>query len=250
MRKNKMMRTAAVLGVAAMLTASVLSGTFAKYTTSTAGSDKARVAYWGFKKDAELNIDLFDAEYKNGDAVTVKSTDGTTNVVAPGTAKTSEFAFNYTGYSNNGTSITAPEVAYTFKVDAAVTGSYANLDANPDFKWTLKKDKNGTESEYNTIDELVAAIKKLSGDDSGTKVYEAGALPSEFTSVDTDTNTITNTTYTVGWKWAFEDTGKTAAQDENDTKMGNGFALTPTPEAAAALDNVDLTITITATQKD
>ena len=47
MRKNKMMRTASGLLVATLLTTSVISGTFAKYTTEETGSDSARVAKFG-----------------------------------------------------------------------------------------------------------------------------------------------------------------------------------------------------------
>lgn len=47
MKKNKMMRNTAALGVAVLLTASVLSGTLAKYTTTAEGTDSARVAKWG-----------------------------------------------------------------------------------------------------------------------------------------------------------------------------------------------------------
>lgn len=47
MKKNKMMRIASVLLIAVLLTASVISGTFAKYVTSDNTGDKARVAKFG-----------------------------------------------------------------------------------------------------------------------------------------------------------------------------------------------------------
>ena len=50
MKKNKMMRNTAALGVAVLLTASVLSGTLAKYTTTaegTGGWDRAVVLLSG-----------------------------------------------------------------------------------------------------------------------------------------------------------------------------------------------------------
>lgn len=217
MRKNKMMRAASGLLVATLLTTCVISGTFAKYTTTTSGSDKARVAYWGFNQDAKTDIDLFDASYTN-----VKSENGD-NVVAPGTAKTSTFAF---GYDTNAKA-NAPEVAYTLTVDATATGDYTQLDANPNFKWTLE-DAKGTKTEYQTVKQLTDAIKALSGDSTGSKEYAAGTLPTTFTSADE--------TYTVGWKWEFDGNDN----DAKDTAMGN----------ATALDNVDLSISITATQVD
>ena len=73
---------------------------------------------------------------------------------------------------------------------------------------------------------MEAALKALSGDDSGTKEYDAGSLPTAFT--------VADEVYTVGWKWAFE------GQDVKDTALGNDTTL----------ENVKLKITITATQVD
>ena len=221
MKKNKAMRLASALLVLTLLTTCAISGTFAKYTTSTTGTDKARVAYWGFDQAAATDIALFDGEYIN-----VKSSgevDGFSNVVAPGTEKSTTFAFGYTNYKTN--AITAPEVAYTFTVNPTITGDYDELDANTSFKWTLKKG-DATATEYNTVEDLLAAIKALSGDDSGTKTYQPGQLPAAFTSADE--------TYTIGWKWAFE------GNDAADTTLGN----------SQTLENVTFAITITATQVD
>ena len=46
MKKNKMMRIASVLLVAVLLSTCVISGTFAKYTSSANGTDTATVAKW------------------------------------------------------------------------------------------------------------------------------------------------------------------------------------------------------------
>lgn len=234
MKKNVMMRAASALLVAVLLTTCAISGTFAKYTTSTTGSDKARVAYWGFDQDAATTIDLFDGEYNNVKAS--GEVDGFSNVIAPGTSKSTTFAFGYTNYKTD--KISAPEVAYNFTVTPAITGDYDSLDANPNFKWTLQKGTD-TASEYDTVADLLTAVKALSGDDSGTKQYDAGNLPSAFNSADE--------TYTIGWEWTFEtadntttDKDEMAEQDATDTAMGN----------ADALENVTFTITISATQID
>lgn len=221
MKKNKAMRLASALLVLTLLTTCAISGTFAKYTTSTTGTDNARVAYWGFDQAADTTIDLFDGEYDN-----VKSSgavDGFTNVIAPGTEKSTTFAFGYTNYK--GDKIAAPEVAYTFTVNPTVTGDYDELDANPSFKWTLKKGAAAA-TKYGTVAELLAAIKELSGDASGTKIYNPGELPADFTAADE--------VYTIGWEWAFE------GNNTGDTAMGN----------SQTLENVTFTITITATQVD
>jgi hypothetical protein len=81
--------------VLVLLSTSVISGTFAKYTTSATVKDDARVAYWGFGLDTEISFDLF---YKNYDpnaadytVVSAKSDD----VIAPGTSGLADFVFAY-----------------------------------------------------------------------------------------------------------------------------------------------------------
>ena len=222
MRKNKMMRIASVLLVAVLLSTSVISGTFAKYTTSSTGSDSARVAYWGWDAPAAIDIDMFDANYENNAVLSSGEVDGFTNVIAPGTSKTTTFAFGYTNYKTD--KINAPEVAYQFTVEPSITGDTTILDDNQSFKWTLQKPGENAATEYQTVEALLNAIKALSGDASGTKTYAAGQLPSAFTAEDE--------TYTVGWVWDFE------GQETADTAMGN----------AQDLANVTFSITITATQ--
>ncbi len=247
MKKNVMMRTASALLVLVLLTTCIISGTFAKYITSAEGSDSARVAYWGFDKAASIDIDLFDGEYKNADNKTTVKSSNNENVIAPGTSKTTEFSFGY-GYKNYQTDkIKAPEVAYEFSVTPDITGNYASLDANPNFKWTLKvtDDKNvTTATTYNTVDDLLKAIKKLSGDatgNTGVAKYNAGELPAAFAN--------TANKYEIGWVWEFKttdddptttDIDERTAQDATDTAMGN----------ADTLGNITFKITVTATQID
>ena len=221
MKKNKAMRLASALLVLTLLTTCAISGTFAKYTTSTTGTDKARVAYWGFDQAAETTIDLFDGEYTHVKAS--GEVDGFSNVVAPGTEKSTTFAFGYTNYKTN--AIIAPEVAYTFTVNPTIIGDYDELDVNTSFKWTLAKG-DATATEYQTVAQLLAAIKALSGDASGSKTYNPGELPAAFTSADE--------VYHIGWKWDFE------GNDAKDTALGN----------SQTLENVTFAIAITATQVD
>lgn len=232
MKKNIMMRAASALLVAVLLTTCAISGTFAKYTTSTSGTDTARVAYWGFQDDASLTIDLFDGSYDSDHVKSSGEVDGFTNVIAPGTSKEVAFNFNYGNYKTD--KITAPEVAYEVTVGAEITGDYDSLDANPNFKWTLKNGA-GTVTEYDKVADLLTAVKGLSGNASGTKTYAAGVSPDAVSG-------------TIGWKWIFEtedkadtnDVDEMATQDATDTAMGN----------ADALENVTVKITVSATQVD
>lgn len=221
MRKNKMMRAASGLLVATLLTTSAISGTFAKYTTTSTGTDTARVAKWGFNND-DSSIKLDDL-FKNAYDKNVK---GEAEVIAPGTTNSATFKFNYSGTQ------AAPEVAYTFNVSTANSSCADAIKKNNNIQWRLD---NGT---WGTWDELLAAIQNLDGTEGDKgKEYKAGELPKGFDKT---------TTHTVEWQWLFEDTstGATAesikAQDAKDTAMGN----------KETLDEVTLNITITATQID
>lgn len=238
MKKNRTMRLAALLLVLTLITSCFVGGTFAKYTTSATSEDDARVAYWGFDQDTAITLEGLFSD-------TDSNVSGNANgLLAPGTKGAKTFAFGYTNYKTD--KIKAPEVAYTFKVDVAVTGLEGEnadtdaLDNNPTFKWTLKKKVGETETivgTYATVALLEAAIENLSGDASGSKDYAAGELPPAFTSADE--------VYTIAWAWDF--VGATAAnadndqyddQDETDTAMGN----------ALDLDDLKIKITISATQ--
>lgn len=112
MKKNRMMRLAAILLVCVLLSTSVISGTFAKYTTQASATDAARVAKW----DIQINgsqmqathtfaFDLFNTivDTKDGNGETdIKATDG--SIIAPGTKG---------------------QMSFTLKNDSEVTASYA-----------------------------------------------------------------------------------------------------------------------------
>lgn len=224
MKKNKIMRLASALLVLTLMTTCAISSTFAKYTTSTTGGDKARVAKWGFTDTANSQItlnDLFKTAYD-------KNVTGKADVIAPGTTNSADFKFAYNTTDNGAT---APEVAYTFTVSTDGSNCAEAIKNNPNIQWKLDT------GEWGTWDDMIAAIKALSGDETGTKTYNPGELPAAFKD-----NT---TTHTVSWQWAFEKKANTTAtpdakQDETDTGMGN----------AAALANVELHIAVTATQVD
>lgn len=91
MKKNKMMRIAAVLLVVTLLSTCAISGTFAKYVAKADFEDSARVAKWGIKIETsgKLFADKYEAE--DDDYITaggVYSVDSANDdvVVAPGTS--------------------------------------------------------------------------------------------------------------------------------------------------------------------
>ena len=218
MKTNKMMRIASILLVAVLLSICVISGTFAKYTTSVSSDDSARVAYWGFQRTNSINIeDLFDAAYDLGTGETVKFEDGD-DVIAPGTTSSATFAFAY-----DETNAQAPEVAYTFTVSVEGSECAQSIQDNANIQWKLD---NGA---WGTWEQLLDSIKLLSGEADGSVDYMPGQLPDAFTTADN--------VHTVSWQWLI---GDSDAANDADTAMGN----------AGTLAEVELVITITATQID
>ena len=228
MRKNKMMRAASGLLVATLLTTSVISGTFAKYTTSAEGTDTARVATWGFNDKSSITLsDLFKTAYDNNN---VKSN---VDVIAPGTTNEASFKFAYAGQE------TAPEVAYTFNVSTEGSDCDTDIKNNENIVWYLDGEKapaTTSGAKEGSWDALLAAIQALDGTDGETgATYQPGVLPTKFD---------VTKEHKVKWEWVYH-TDENA--DGTDTTMANKKA---NDNGENGLDEVTLKITITAEQVD
>lgn len=242
MRKNKMMRTASGLLVATLLTTSVISGTFAKYTTEATGTDSARVAKFGVTISA--NGSMFADEYKTDDTgvfdagVITKSviTSGATGdaVVAPGTK----------GDLVNATISGTPEVAVhvAYEPELILTGWKAENNSEycpivftvgtKTYGLTGMKDATGA-----VVTNASSSIAELK-----TAVEEAIKAYSEDYAPNTDLSTIATTGYVhVSWNWAFNND-----KDENDTYLGKLAADTDTANDS----KVELSVKTTVTQID
>ena len=98
MKKNKIMRLASGLLVVAMMTTCAISGTFAKYISTTNGNDTATVAKWSFEvNDTEIAVtgDAKTVDFKLFDTIndtindtgnTADETDVKDEKIAPGTS--------------------------------------------------------------------------------------------------------------------------------------------------------------------
>lgn len=185
MKKNKMMRLASVLLVLCLLTTSVISGTFAKYTSEATASDDARVARWAFKvgdaniaKSETITFDLFQTIYDtDGSAETDvqnKLGDGKT-VIAPGTSGYFEIKLQNTS-----------EVTANYAIDYTVTnniGAHIQFSVDNGATWTDDL------ADVAVSDETTLAIG------SGVETIK------------------------VMWKWAYESTTDTN-WDADDTTLG------------------------------
>ena len=179
MKTNKIMRLASGLLVVAMMTTCAISGTFAKYISTTSGSDDAVVAKWSFKvNDNEIAVTgdaqkvsfgLFDTINDTGN--TAEEEDVKTTRIAPGTSGSFELKLENTSEVTAKYTITLTE------------GSNSNIPLQYSLDSTTWKD---------SIDDLNESLKEKS--------------------IAMETGTATHTVY---WRWVYE--GDTVGAHENQT---------------------------------
>lgn len=272
MRKNKMMRTAAVLGVATMLTASVLSGTFAKYTTTAEGTDSARVAKWGITM-SNTGSNTFSDTYDAAQGATVKG-ENSAKVVAPGT-------HGGATYTVTGTPETAYEITFDGKAtkDVYLKNGYAytkpktgtvSADYYPvNYSVEIKKTGNNattspTLTKKSTADDKASYISELGTAQTFETLESAMAALNNTVATYSTPNTAADLTVEIKWAWAFDDkdttgnnvisvTGGHTANDVYDTVLGD-LANTQNADVSSGNQNysteIGYTLSMTATQKD
>lgn len=211
-KKNWTLRAAVLMLALVLITSCFVGGTFAKYVTSGAGGDQARVARFGVTVTATDNS-MFNTTYATDDqqaeaagiSASVKSTT-TDNLVAPGTKADDAFIFSITG---------KPEVAVNVKIAISAqmdvylgAGTYPDLTtAKADDTFELAQDyypvvytlkQNGKEKKTGTLADVVDYLKGISNN------YAPNTdLSKEFGN------------FTLSWEWAFE------GNDKADTLLGH-----------------------------
>lgn len=197
MKNNKTVKFMALVLFVTILAIILVSGTYAKYTTSATGSDTATVAKWSIKLGDEdiakstektFAIDLFStitntdgSEEKN-----VKKTDG--SLIAPGTMG----SFTLLSLKNESEVNAKYSVTYTLLNESGVPLEFT----------TNKDDESSWKSDFTAVNVSNEALA-------------------------TDA---TATTATVYWRWAFT---KDTARDTSDTTLGT---TTPTVTLTAKID--------------
>lgn len=233
MRKNKMMRAASGILVATLMTTSIISGTFAKYTTSASASDDARVAKFGVVVTA--NGTMFADEYATDD----KSVSGTItkSVITSGRTGDAVIAPGTEGTLANATLSGTPEVAV--RVDYAPTltlegwknesgAEYCPIVftvGTKTYGLAGMKDSKGHDvaNESTTVAELKTAVE------NAIKAYSTKYEPK------TDLSTKASDYVNVSWNWAFDN-----SHDEDDTYLGKLAA-----DGNASTVKLDITTTVT-----
>lgn len=197
MKNNRIVKFMVLVLFVTILAIILVSGTYAKYTTSATGSDTATVAKWSIKLGDEdiakstektFTIDLFStitntdgSEEKN-----VKKTDG--SLIAPGTMG----SFTLASLKNESEVNAKYSVTYTLTNESGVPLEFT----------TNKDDEDSWKSDFTAIN-----------------------VSNEALAMDA-----TATTATVYWRWAFT---KDTARDTSDTTLGT---TTPTVTLTAKID--------------
>lgn len=236
MKKNKMMRIASVLLIAAMLSTCVISGTFAKYVTSGNSTDSARVAKWGVEVVGAA--DMFKTSYaKDDNSFTLSSysvvSGDSDKVLAPGTNGT------LTDVALLGT----PEVAVRVTYEATVDLSNWNIDG-VEYYCPIVITVEGTDyygMSYANEAAFEAAVKTAI--EGCAMDYSANQNLAE--------SGVGAKAPSVSWAWAFEQGNAVGAtptvcslnNDVNDTALGDKAA-----DGNAV--KIEITITTTVTQID
>ncbi len=178
--------------LAILLIAAIAFGayTYSKYVTSKEGTDSAKVAKWGFEVTINDSNNGFSTIYgTDGTSVPEEAAasavvKGSSNVVAPGT-NGNVISFSIDGTAEVDAKLTA---ALSSTKEVYLTLKKGNTEETVTYRpivWTLKKDSD-TAVEYETIADLATAVGQITADiKAGSSATTAGS-------------------YTIGWKWAFE----------------------------------------------
>lgn len=221
MKKNKLFMLGLVAVFVGILSLTLVSSTFAKYTSNgSIGAETVRVAKWGVTIEAVG--DLFLKEYKKDDtSVTdtniVNTVVADTEVIAPGTTK------NVT-LTVNGKSEVAVNVKYEYEV--ALSG------------WEIDGE-NDTKEIYFPLD-IKIGEKSVSFDESiSLEEYKTAIETAIKTEIgETDKNYAVGTelenVLKISWEWPFE------GNDDKDTALGSlETAPTITLRVTAAVTQID-----------
>ena len=193
MKRNKLFILGIVTVLVALLSLTLVSGTYAKYTSSATAQDSARVAKWDVEvNDTQLGggsttwtVDLFSTTYAGAGALSSTNTvvsSGTDDVVAPGTSG----SFSFTIFN-------ASEVMAT----AVLTG---------------------TETKSSNDINIVYSVTIGSTTTSGTLAQVCAAINAELVNMaPNQTKALNEQSFTIGWEWAFY---VDAAHDTSDTTLG------------------------------
>ena len=257
MKKNKMMRTASGLMIATLLTTGVISGTFAKYTTTDSAKDTARVAKWGVT--ALASGSLYGQNYSSANVgdneinVDVKGSvdsNHNDNIVAPGTKNSEGLKLQISGQPEVANTVELKKNQENFNEIFLKAGTYATLVKTSNITadnfeaqkplFTVSADGETYEAakgyapqtDYYEVHDITNVTATANGNYYPITYKVEGSLQGEYTDLDlmfADIAKEFNKSYTankplttnanITWEWKYE-----GQQDEADTILGDLIA--------------------------
>lgn len=219
MKKNRLFMLGIVAVFVGILSLTLVSSTFAKYTTSgNSANTTASVAKWGVQITANSDK-LFEKEYDTDDS-NVKSSiassvSATTETLAPGTKNDDVLLFSISG---------KPEVAVKVSYTCIVTLTNWKIGDSNEFycplKFTITTSTgtisvNATSDSNNTADAFAESIKNAI--ESASYTFDAN----------TDLSQQDNIGLKIAWEWSFEGDGTEDAYqtDKKDTALADKESL-------------------------
>lgn len=207
-KKNWAMRMASLTLLFTLISACLMSGTLAKYTTQGQGSDTARVAKWGVEVTANSS-GLFSPTYEFDTtptsttlgAYSVSSANGTDKVLAPGT-EGEAFGFSISGTPEVATKVTLSNFDYELT-------NWGLNEADIPVKWTLTRTVGGSLTTLVTDGTLADVKTALDNAANASIEYAPNTDLSQGSATDG---------FTLSWAWDF---GTTTADDDRDTALGD-----------------------------
>lgn len=229
MKKNVMMRVAAVLLVCVLASTCGISGTFAKYVTDGTSTDTARVAKFGVEVTGSNDIfnkwytthdtSLTSAEQAIVGANSVVSSNAD-NLLAPGTNG------HLANFGITGTPEVAVRVTYALTSWTATGWTTTGTDVYFPIIFTV----NGTDYYIGDTESIA---------DFMTRVQNAIAESTEVYAAGTDLSTQYNTDLSVSWRWNFEGGSWAYQTDAKDTVLGNAGTAIFSMTITATVEQVD-----------
>lgn len=228
MKKNWLLRIALVVLVLTLGTACLVSGTFAKYTTTVSGSDSARVAKWvfGVETDEEAYaydtptaklVGIFDTINLGANLATVVEKDANGEdpaeygLIAPEAEGDFDIVIDMTG----------SEVAVTLTSEIEIKN-----EGDINLKFFIGETKPSTDAGYNLDwSELVDGIAEVPA--------VSPAVPGLVAAINGNVGQATTMTKTVKvwWKWV-SSAGDTARGDAGTAEVTLSIEITATQKVA------------------
>ena len=194
MKSNKLAKFMALVLLITLLAIILVSGTYAKYTTTATGSDTATVAKWSIMLDTTditksstktFTLNVFDT-ILDSDGKTKETNVATGKKIAPGTSGN----FTLASLTNNSEVDAEYKVTYSIKNDGKIPLEFST-DTGDSKTWTS----------YDKLSEL--------NSDSFTEIKQGASA----------------TTTTIYWRWAFSDNADATTRDTADTALGTATTL-------------------------